>query len=116
MREVPSCITHTMVAGATDKSISVAINASGVCSYAILKEVRLHLNAAAGPAEADLVITLDSVSGAEHDCVLVQESMAGKSDAIVFPNNYLQRGDYLNCSFANTSGRTWGLKLFFQEI
>ncbi len=82
-----------------------------------VREIRLHLNVSSPDIE-DLVVTLDSITGAVYDVVMFRQAMAGVKDMVQvydFPM-LIRKGDVLTSEWANSDGRTFGYELITQGL
>lgn len=82
-----------------------------------IMEVRLHLSAAGGAAEAYTIyldsaenIAFDSILDTIADMTLIQDDLTEWTDQ----NGFLDVGDGLVFTFANSNSRTWGLEIIYR--
>jgi hypothetical protein len=78
--------------------------------------VGVHLNAAATQSE-NLVLSIDSIYGSTYDLNLRTTDMAGVQDVLYdlsSLNNYLEVGDKVLVTYANSDSRTYGLILKYE--
>lgn len=79
-----------------------------------LSALLVHVNVAPTTSE-NLVLTLDSAAGPEHDAIIYSKDMAGIVDiAYTEINLPLVPGDRLYMTYANTDGRTVGARLILE--
>ena len=77
----------------------------------------ITISSSAAPSTAgDLVITLDSNSGANYDVALISidpSQHPAVQDFVYTPDSPLLcvSGDQINISYTNTNGLTWGLRV-----
>lgn len=76
-----------------------------------LEEIRIHLNAAGG--SGNLTVTLDSVSGAAYNAVLLKQDMAQITDFVFAPERPMtfNAGDKIVIAWANSGGKTYGVEV-----
>jgi len=74
-----------------------------------LDSIMLHLSAAGGAG--NLTVTIDAISGAEYDTVLLTQDMTLVTDLLWQPDRpiELDSGDKIVIAWANGAGRTYGL-------
>lgn len=80
-----------------------------------LENITISFSAAPSTA-GDLVITLDSNSGANYDVALISidpSQHPAVQDFVYTPDSPLLcvSGDQINISYTNTNGLTWGLRV-----
>ena len=82
-----------------------------------LEEVRLHLGAAGGAAEA-FTVQLDALEGSEHDTVFHSQDMNAETDDLHQPTRPrpFRKGDVLDFAWTNTNGIQWGLEIVYQLL
>ena len=94
-----------------------AINTTGAAltSQATLEAITIHVGVAANAVE-NLVVTVDAIDGAAYDTVLLTQAMAGVTDvALTDLGIPLYAGDALKVLWANTDGRTIGVRLCLED-
>lgn len=89
--------------------------AMDVDDYIQLEEVRLHLSAVGGASE-NFEVTIDSHLGSEYDIVLKAQDMNAVTDVHYQPTRpvFIHKDDVIDCTYANTNGKAWGLEVIFQ--
>ena len=82
-----------------------------------IEEIRVHLSAAGGAAE-NLTATLDSVTAAAYDVVLLSQAMELVTDLTWQPTRPLvfSAGDEIDIAYANTNARTYGIEVYWTPI
>ena len=97
----------------TDVALSFTVN-PGVAFQ--IEELRVHLDAP-GAAD-DLTVTVTSGAGAQYNCVLFAQAMAGVSDLHWMPVKpiNLVAGDGITISWQNAGGVGVGTELVFSRI
>ena len=83
---------------------------------AYLDDIRVHLSGAGGAG--NLVIQLNSIQGSAYDVVLYTQDMTAHTDFIFQPDPKIHflKGDILEVTWANGSGRTYGVEFIYTEI
>ena len=81
-----------------------------------LKEVRLHLDAASATAE-NFTITVDSITNAVYDTVLLAKDMNAVTNYVWIPDNrrFFFATDELDFAWGNSNTKTWGLEVLWQK-
>jgi hypothetical protein len=80
-------------------------------------ELRAHLSAAPTTPE-NLVITIDSVKGAEYDTVVLTKAMTTITDYVWAPETPIlcDVGDLVVCTYTNTDAKALGIQLRMKRI
>jgi len=85
-------------------------------TFWVLRELRLHLDAAGGTSE-DFNVSVDSEVDEFFDTLIVSEDMLLISDFVYIPDSpcshSLGEGDKLLFQYANTNHRKWGLEVIY---
>ena len=94
--------------------IAESLSVDGPCELIC---VRLHLSAVGGAAES-FTITNNSDSGAAWDCVYYSQDMNVLADLLWQPEQAVPMlsDDVLDCAWANSNSRTWGLEILFRRV
>ena len=81
-----------------------------------LEEIRLHLSAAG--AANNLTATIDSITGATYNIVLLTQDMTAVVDLVWKPSSPMEfkLGDELDIAWTNGSSRDYGLEIIFKGI
>ena len=97
--------------GATTVAVSMA-----AAEPLAVDSVRVHLSAAGGAG--NLTIGIDSILGAEYDCVFSTTDMTSVTDLVYVPTRplLLVNGDALTVAWANGSSRTYGIEVIYSAI
>ncbi len=87
-------------------AISKSVTPSGRGAF---DSILLHLSAAGGAG--NLTVTVDAVSGADYDTVLLTQDMTLVTDLFWQPDRpiELDSGDSIVIAWANAGGKTYGL-------
>lgn len=85
-------------------------------SKAEFDSVRVHLSAAG--AAGNLTVAIDANAGSEYDLVLATQDMTLLSDYHYQPTRPvpLSKGDSVVVSWANASGKTYGVEAKFRGV
>jgi hypothetical protein len=81
-----------------------------------LHGIRVHLSAAGGAG--NLTITMDAITGATYDTVVLTQDMTSVVDLAWIPTHPMifDAGDELDVAWANASTRTYGLEIIWSPV
>jgi len=94
---------------------AISTTSTPLTTEVTLEAITIHVGVAANAVE-NLVVTVDAIDGAAYDTVLLTQAMAGVTDvALTDLGIPLYAGDALKVVWANTDGRTIGVRLCLED-